>query len=157
MKEQQNSSYVEPKTQATTSNVEEEEEEDEDDDDEEEATKSDTYDEIEAALLAAEKGTRCQWKVGDKCQAKWTEDGNYYDAIIEDINSTGEVSVVFEAYQNRSTTTLTDLRERAMRNDVFPSTKLVFKILKIAFDLYNNSFSLNLLFLDVKGQTTKNT
>lgn len=122
LKEQQKSSYVEPKTQATTSSVEEEED-DEEDDDEEEATKSDTYDEIEAALLAAEKGTRCQWKVGDKCQAKWTEDGNYYEAIIEDINSSGEVSVVFEAYQNRSTTTLTDLKERVMRNEVFPSTK----------------------------------
>lgn len=82
------------------------------------------YDEIEAALLAAEKGTsRPTWKIGDKCQAKWTEDGNYYDATIEGISESGEVSVVFEAYQNRSTTTLTELKERVVRNEVFPSTK----------------------------------
>lgn len=84
----------------------------------------DDFDEIEAALLAAEKGTsRPKWKIGDKCQAKWTEDGNYYDATIEGITEGGEVSVVFDAYQNRSTTTLTELKERVVRNEVFPSTK----------------------------------
>lgn len=85
---------------------------------------SDDIDEIEAALLAAEKGTkRPVWKIGDKCQAKWTEDGNYYDGTIEGISDSGEVSVVFEAYQNRSTTTLAELKERVVRNEVFPSTK----------------------------------
>lgn len=82
------------------------------------------YDEVEAALLAAErlvKGNRT-WKIGDKCQAKWTEDGNYYDATIEGI-ADGDVNVVFDAYQNRSTTTLTELRECVVRNDVFPSNK----------------------------------
>lgn len=85
----------------------------------------DDYDEIEAALLAAEQGTktRPQWKIGDKCQAKWTEDGNFYDATIEGISESGEVSVVFEAYQNRSTTTLAELKERVVRNEVFPSNK----------------------------------
>lgn len=84
----------------------------------------DEYDEIEAALLAAEKGTtRPTWKIGDKCQAKWTEDGNFYDATIEGISEGGEVSVVFDAYQNRSTTLLTELKERVVRNEVFPSTK----------------------------------
>lgn len=85
---------------------------------------SDDFDEIEAALLAAEQGTtRPVWKIGDKCQAKWTEDGNYYDGTIEGISDSGEVSVVFEAYQNRSTTTLAELKERVVRNEVFPSTK----------------------------------
>lgn len=89
-----------------------------------EFTENDGYDEIEAALLAAEQGTkRAQWKVGDKCQAKWTEDGNYYDATIEGISESGEVNVVFDAYQNRSTTTLDDLKEQVARNDVFPSNK----------------------------------
>lgn len=84
----------------------------------------DEFDEIEAALLAAEKGTtRPTWKIGDKCQAKWTEDGNFYDATIEGISESGEVSVVFDAYQNRSTTLLTELKERVVRNEVFPSTK----------------------------------
>lgn len=85
---------------------------------------SDEMDDVEAALLAAEKGTtRPLWKIGDKCQAKWTEDSNYYDATIEGISESGEVSVVFEAYQNRCTTTLAELRERVARNEVFPSNK----------------------------------
>lgn len=85
---------------------------------------SDDMDDVEAALLAAEKGTtRPIWKIGDKCQAKWTEDSNYYDATIEGISESGEVSVVFDAYQNRCTTTLVELRERVARNEVFPSNK----------------------------------
>lgn len=84
----------------------------------------DDFDEIEAALLAAEKGTtRPQWKIGDKCQAKWTEDGNFYDATIEGISESGEVNIVFDAYQNRCTTTLAELKERVVRNEVFPSNK----------------------------------
>jgi len=82
------------------------------------------YDEIEKALLAAEKLVPSkQWKVGDKCQAKWTEDGNFYDATIEGISPEGEVSVVFDAYQNRGTAALKDLKERNTRQEVFPSTK----------------------------------
>ncbi|CAD7077676.1 unnamed protein product [Hermetia illucens] len=83
------------------------------------------YDEIEAALIAAEKLVEPSrvWKIGDKCQAKWTEDGQYYDATIEGITASGEVSVIFEAYQNRSTTTLKELKERVVRNEVFPSNK----------------------------------
>ncbi|XP_055607697.1 survival of motor neuron-related-splicing factor 30 [Uranotaenia lowii] len=62
------------------------------------------------------------WKVGDKCSAKWIEDGQYYDATIEAITDTGEVNVVFDAYQNRSTTTVNELKERKIRNEVFPSS-----------------------------------
>lgn len=52
LEEQKKSSYVEPTTSASY------------------------YDEIEAALLAAEKLVSSKtWKIGDKCQAKWTEDG----------------------------------------------------------------------------------
>lgn len=83
------------------------------------------YDDIEAALLAAEKlvHTSKTWKIGDKCQAKWTEDGVYYDATIEGITDGGEVMVVFDAYQNRSTTSLKELKDRVIRNEVFPSMK----------------------------------
>lgn len=111
LNEQQNSSYVEPKAQENPSNLATD------------STTSDTIDEIEAALLAAEKDTRRQWCVGDACQAKWSEDGNFYDAIIEDISDSGEVSLVFEAYQNRGTSILEELRERANRGEVFPSSK----------------------------------
>lgn len=89
------------------------------------ATADPYYDEIEAALLAAEQSVKATktWKIGDKCQAKWTEDGNYYDATIEGISAGGEVNVIFDAYQNRSSTTLSELKERVVRNEVFPSTK----------------------------------
>ncbi|XP_037952296.1 survival of motor neuron-related-splicing factor 30 isoform X2 [Teleopsis dalmanni] len=102
--EQSKSSYVEPSLKTSTSNY---------------------YDEIEAALLEAEKLVLPSkvWKIGDKCQAKWTEDGQFYDATIDGITAEGEVSVVFDAYQNRSTSNLKDLRERTNRNEVFPSTK----------------------------------
>lgn len=91
-----------------------------DDDDE------DDYDDVEAALLAAEKTVNGgkTWKIGDKCQAKWTEDGVFYDATIEGITEHGEVMVVFDAYQNRSTTTLLELKPRRLdERGVFPSTK----------------------------------
>lgn len=60
------------------------------------------------------------WKISDKCTAKW-EDGQYYDATIEGITEAGEVSVIFDAYQNRSTTTIKELKERIEKNEVFPS------------------------------------
>jgi len=83
------------------------------------------YDEIEAALIEAEKFVSAAkvWKVGDKCLAKWTDDGQYYDATIEDISESGEVSIIFDTYQNRSSTQLKDLRERSNRTEVFPSNK----------------------------------
>ncbi|KPU79118.1 uncharacterized protein Dana_GF27062, isoform B [Drosophila ananassae] len=105
LEEQQKSSYVEPSsTKAASSNY---------------------FDEIEAALLEAEKIVSAAkvWKIGDKCQAKWKEDRQYYDATIEDISVGGEVYVIFDAYQNRSTTTLKELRERISRSEVFPSNK----------------------------------
>lgn len=121
--EQKKSSYVEPSTSRSydsgatgSKNAEREPASD---------ASGDNFDEVEAALLAAERlvqGTRT-WKIGDKCQAKWTEDGNYYDATIEGIAESGEVNVVFDAYQNRSTTTLAELKEQVVRNDVFPSNK----------------------------------
>ncbi|XP_053963310.1 survival of motor neuron-related-splicing factor 30 [Anastrepha obliqua] len=102
--EQKKSSYIEPASSASISAY---------------------YDEIEAALLEAEKlvTTSQNWKVGDKCQARWTEDGRYYDAIIEDITAEGDVSVVFDAYQNRATTTIKELRDCTTRKEVFPSAK----------------------------------
>lgn len=102
LEEQKKSSYVEPATSAAY------------------------YDEIEAALIEAEKlvSPGRQWKVGDKCSAKWNEDGQYYDATIEGISDTGEVNVVFDAYQNRSSTTIQELKERsASKTEVFPSNK----------------------------------
>lgn len=61
------------------------------------------------------------WKIGDKCMAKWNEDGQFYDATIEGITESGEVSIIFDAYQNRNTALLKDLKERKVRNEVFPT------------------------------------
>lgn len=117
LEEQKKSSYVEPSSSKEIDNEEEA--------DEAGSGGAGYYDEVEAALLAAEKlvQTARTWKIGDKCQAKWTEDGNYYDATIEGITESGDVSVIFDAYQNRSNTTLTELKERVIRNEVFSSTK----------------------------------
>ncbi|KAJ1531805.1 hypothetical protein ONE63_000459 [Megalurothrips usitatus] len=53
-----------------------------------------------------------QWKVGDKCMAIWSEDGQYYEATIEEITNNGEeVSVIFDAYQNADVTNINLLRE----------------------------------------------
>lgn len=123
--EQKKSSYVEPTitglTKAPSSTAASSSRSNDNEDD----GSTEYYDEIEAALVAAEKSVNSsrQWKIGDKCQAKWTEDGNYYDATIEGITDGGEVSVIFDAYQNRSTTALSELKERVVRNEVFPSVK----------------------------------
>ncbi|XP_017111588.1 survival of motor neuron-related-splicing factor 30 [Drosophila elegans] len=105
LEEKHKSSYVEPSSTKKAS--------------------SNYFDDIEAALLEAEKlvSAAKTWRIGDKCQAKWKEDRQYYDATIEDITSKGEVKVIFDAYQNRSTTHVHELRERTTRNEVFPSNK----------------------------------
>lgn len=75
----------------------------------------------EATGASAEGQPEHVWKIGDECVAKWAEDKQYYNATIEGITSSGEVSVIFDAYQNRGTTTLKELKERVTRNEVFPS------------------------------------
>ncbi|CAH2005999.1 unnamed protein product [Acanthoscelides obtectus] len=51
------------------------------------------------------------WRVGDTCMAKWSDNGQYYEARIDAINPDGQVNVTFEAYKNRGITTLSELRE----------------------------------------------
>lgn len=80
---------------------------------------SKTYSEAGKSLADAEP--EHVWKVGDECMAKWAQDKQYYNATIDGITEAGEVSVIFEAYQNRGTTTLKELKERVTRNEVFPS------------------------------------
>ena len=40
------------------------------------------------------------WKVGDNCLAPWSEDGKWYDAVIEEIHPNGKVSVGFVGYSH---------------------------------------------------------
>lgn len=142
LEEQKKSAYVEPAAQwrqqrqaaagsssaaaaASASTSANPDAESGDDDGDHHDTGADDFDDVERALLAAEKtvnGGRA-WSVGDQCQAKWTEDGVYYDATIESIAANGTVQVVFDAYQNRSATTMRELKERLVRNEVFPANK----------------------------------
>lgn len=64
------------------------------------------------------------WNIGDKCAAKWNQNGVYYMATIENITESGEVMVIFDVYQNRSSTTLKELRAASStENEMFPSNK----------------------------------
>lgn len=87
--------------------------------------KKSSYVESKAASTADSSGAEAApehiWKVGDECLAKWAQDKQYYNATIDGITDSGEVSVIFDAYQNRGTTTLKELKERVTRNEVFPS------------------------------------
>ncbi|XP_046994974.1 survival of motor neuron-related-splicing factor 30 [Schistocerca americana] len=75
--------------------------------------------ELTAKLLAAEEPNvsrivpvRKDWKVGDRCLAIWSGDGQYYEATIEDITEDGdEVSVVFDNYKNSEVTSVALLKE----------------------------------------------
>jgi len=45
------------------------------------------------------------WKVGSKCLAqssKWSKDGQYYEAVIDEITSDGQVSITFVDYKDQS-------------------------------------------------------
>ncbi|CAH2005998.1 unnamed protein product [Acanthoscelides obtectus] len=70
----------------------------------------------EESLLAVEEfvaknKSKKMWRVGDTCMAKWSDNGQYYEARIDAINPDGQVNVTFEAYKNRGITTLSELRE----------------------------------------------
>lgn len=51
-----------------------------------------------------------KWKAGDMCLAPWSEDGLYYEAIIEDITEDGQCTVNFTSYGNTDVTDLEHLR-----------------------------------------------
>ncbi|CAG9800925.1 unnamed protein product [Chironomus riparius] len=62
------------------------------------------------------------WKVGEKCMARDTTNGQYYEATIESISNEGEAQVIFDAYQNRGQSNVKDLKEFKQRIEVFSST-----------------------------------
>lgn len=43
--------------------------------------------------------------------AKWSDNGQYYEARIDAINPDGQVNVTFEAFKNRGVSLLSELRE----------------------------------------------
>lgn len=62
------------------------------------------------------------WKVGEKCMARDTTNGQYYEATIESITDDGDVQVIFDAYQNRGQSNVKDLKEFKVRIEVFSSS-----------------------------------
>ncbi|CAH0391877.1 unnamed protein product [Bemisia tabaci] len=74
------------------------------------------------ALAAATK-SRQDWKPGDKCQALWVEDGQYYEAVIESIEGE-EVSVIFDSYgKSAVVTTIEFIKESAKAQESSSSFK----------------------------------
>lgn len=61
---------------------------------------------------SAEASAVKAWKVGDECLAMWSEDSQWYDAVIDAITDDGLVAVSFEGYGNSDVTKLSMLKER---------------------------------------------
>lgn len=51
------------------------------------------------------------WEVGDKCSAIWSEDGKYYNALVDEVTSDGQVMVHFSGFKTAEVTRLALLRE----------------------------------------------
>lgn len=53
-----------------------------------------------------------RWKTGDKCQAVWSQDGNYYDATVDRISDDlTTCTVTFSAFGNSEIVKITSLRD----------------------------------------------
>jgi len=50
------------------------------------------------------------WNVGDRCLAPWSQDGKYYEAVIEEIHDDGRVSVGFQKYSHGDVTQVSQLK-----------------------------------------------
>ncbi|GIX68412.1 survival of motor neuron-related-splicing factor 30 [Caerostris darwini] len=50
------------------------------------------------------------WKAGERCLAPWSEDGQFYEAVIDDITEDGQCTVTFSAYGNTDTCDVEQLR-----------------------------------------------
>ncbi|KAL9962265.1 hypothetical protein ACROYT_G031350 [Oculina patagonica] len=54
-----------------------------------------------------------KWKVGQKCQAVWSQDGNYYDGTIDSISDDlTTCTVSFDKYGNTEIVKVSSLREK---------------------------------------------
>lgn len=51
------------------------------------------------------------WEVGDRCSAVWAEDGQYYNAMVDEVTSDGQVMVHFIGFKSAEVTRLALLRE----------------------------------------------
>ncbi|KAF0289451.1 Survival of motor neuron-related-splicing factor 30 [Amphibalanus amphitrite] len=51
------------------------------------------------------------WEVGDKCSAIWSEDGQYYNALVDEVTSDGQVMIHFVGFKTAEVTRLALLRD----------------------------------------------
>ncbi|XP_026758732.1 survival of motor neuron-related-splicing factor 30 [Galleria mellonella] len=69
---------------------------------------------VTASLLAAHEGETAEksysnWRVGEKCLAKWRADGMYYEALIEEVDS-DNLKVKFDGYTTLEVVSLLDVK-----------------------------------------------
>ncbi|XP_054707314.1 survival of motor neuron-related-splicing factor 30-like [Uloborus diversus] len=62
------------------------------------------------------------WKPGDKCLAPWSEDGQYYEAVIEDITENGQCTINFTLYGNTDVSDVEHLRPLGREHGDFPES-----------------------------------
>lgn len=58
-----------------------------------------------------------KWKVGDKCQAVYSKDGGYYNAVIDEILDDGTVTITFEGYDTSEVNQITKLKPYVDRGE----------------------------------------
>lgn len=66
-----------------------------------EAGSADTADPSSTATAAAHAS---HWRVGDKCMALFTEDEQYYEATIDEVQENGMCTITFDEYGNTEVT-----------------------------------------------------
>lgn len=70
--------------------------------------------------VAASVGVK--WKVGQRCQAVWSQDGNYYDATVDSISDDlTTCTVSFEKYGNTEIVKVSSLREKDQASSKRPA------------------------------------
>lgn len=75
-------------------------------------------------ILEKDKIKKLPYEVGTKCFARWTQDGQWYDAIIESVNrDKGTFVVVFVGYGNKDEVKIDALRLSATQPPPPPSLK----------------------------------
>lgn len=68
---------------------------------------------VESAALpstSSVSSTSYGWKPGDSCVAQWSEDGNWYEAEIEEVTESGDCTVTFCEYGNTDVTKVSMLK-----------------------------------------------
>eukprot|EP00051_Salpingoeca_urceolata_P028086 m.484902 g.484902 ORF g.484902 m.484902 type:complete len:267 (-) comp23580_c0_seq1:101-901(-) len=66
--------------------------------------------------------TESKWKEGAECQAVYTGDGQFYNAVIDKVHDNGMCTVTFPEYGNSETVKVSSLREREQAAAVASAT-----------------------------------